>query len=711
MEPEGQFSQKPGSVSEAAATYVNTNFNPVPIPFRRKGPVHKGWQKLRLTERDLAKHFNGAPQNIGLLLGDKYGTTDIDLDCMEAVRAARFFLPETRMVFGRASKPASHYFYRADPPIPSRKFIDTDKSTICEFRCQKNDGTTGFQTVVPPSAHEATGEEIRFEAGCGPQPANIDADVLGLAVARTAAAALLARHWPECGHGRHDTMLALAGGLARAGWNEPDAKVFCHAVYQSLADPDPNAADRCDQEVESTFRRRAKDEECTGWPHVIKVVGTEVVRLATSWLGIEKAVEDRQRPTATVLSENWRSNLIVTREGTPKPVLANAITALRLAPEWDGVLAFNEFSLAAVARKSAPWDTDGACSEWTDHADLLTANWLQHDGILVSLDVAGQAVQAVAKDRRFHPIREYLDSLKWDGTQRVDSWLSQYLGATLNDYTAAVGSRWLVSAVARIYRPGVKADCCLILEGMQGSKKSTALKTIADPWFTDEIAELGSKDASMQTRGVWIIEIAELDSMTRGDIGKVKSFMSRSTDRFRPPYGKHLVESPRQCVFAGSVNHNNYLRDETGGRRFWPVACNQIRIEDLARDRDQLWAEAVSRYRGGAAWWLDSLELNQQAAQEQGDRYEGDPWDDLIAVWLRHPSARQDGSLETNRFFTSTTESVTMSDILTHCVCKRPELWTQQDRNRLARCLRSLGWERYQVRTGTAREWRYRAAK
>src|SRR5208282_1506986 len=132
----------------------------------------------------------------------------------------------------------------------------------------------------------------------------------------------------------------------------------------------------------------------------------------------------------------------------------------------------------------------------------------------------------------------------------------------------------------------------------------------------DEIEDLGSKDAAMQTRGVWVIVIAELDSMNRGEVSKIKAFISRATDRFRPPYGKRLVESPRQCVFAGSVNHSNYLRDETSGRRFWPVACTRILIEDLARDRDQLWAEAVVRYRAGERWWLDTAELNIAEEQE-----------------------------------------------------------------------------------------------
>jgi putative DNA primase/helicase len=224
----------------------------------------------------------------------------------------------------------------------------------------------------------------------------------------------------------------------------------------------------------------------------------------------------------------------------------------------------------------------------------MVADWLQHQRICVSVDVAGQAVQAAARDHVFHPVRDYLTALRWDGTPRCSTWLNVYLGVLSSAYAAAVGERWLRSAVARVMKPGCKADCCLILEGDQGIKKSTALQKMTEPWFTDEISELGTKDSALQTRGVWVIEIAELDAMKRPDVTRIKSFMSRSVDRFRPPYGRHLIQSPRQCVFAGSVNPGFYLRDETGGRRFWPVRCGQILIDELVRDRNQLWAEAFA---------------------------------------------------------------------------------------------------------------------
>ena len=394
-------------------------------------------------------------------------------------------------------------------------------------------------------------------------------------------------------------------------------------------------------------------------------------------------------------SSAWRKDLLrakppmSTSEGRILPVLANAISAFRHAPEWGGVLAFNEFAFGTVALKPTPWGIVPK-GEWSDHEDRLAAEWLQKQGILVSVDVAGQAVQTAARDHPFHPVKAYLRGLKWDGVQRVDGWLSAYLGAEDNEYARAVGSRWLISAVARIFRPGAKADCCLILEGPQGIRKSTALRTLAGEFFTDELADLGSKDAAMQTRGVWIIELSELDSLSHSEVARIKAFMSRTTDRFRPPYGMRLVESPRQCVFAGTVNHSTYLRDETRGRRFWPITCGAIDIDQLARDRDQLWAEAKARFDAGCVWWLDTADRVRMASDQQTERYEGDPWEEVIGRWA------------------DDRPSVSISEVLERCLQKPQGLWTQSDKNRAARCLRFLGWERYRERHGSRLEWRYR---
>jgi len=328
---------------------------------------------------------------------------------------------------------------------------------------------------------------------------------------------------------------------------------------------------------------------------------------------------------------------------------------------------------------------------WRDEDDVRAAAWMQQQGIMVSKEIAAQAVQTVAREFPFHPIREYLTDLVWDKVPRINDWLTLYLSVDPSEYAAAVGSKWLIGAAARIFRPGCKNDTCLVLEGPQGLLKSTALRTLAQPWFTDEICDLGTKDAAMQVRGVWIIELAELDAMGRPEASRTKAFMSRSTDRYRPPYGRHLIEVPRESVFAGTVNHDAYLKDETGGRRFWPVRCGAIRIDELRRDRDQLWAEAVTRFRANESWWIDSAELSAAAAEEQRERYDEDAWQPLVEEWIQGY------------------EHVTVEQILRKCLDKQHRDWSQGDKSRVGRCLRAIGWTRKRAPKDDQghRAWRY----
>jgi P4 family phage/plasmid primase-like protien len=272
---------------DAAITWIQKGFSPVPVPHRSKRPVLKEWQRLEITTEGASQYFNGTSQNIGVLLGDKFGSTDVDCDCPEAITAARELLPETGIIFGRQSKPFSHFFYRSDPPARTMQLFDPlDQSTIVELRGLKSDGSIGLQTVVPPSIHE-TGEPVRFEQGFEGTPANIDAEVLVSAVHRVAAAALLARHWPTKGS-RHHGFLALAGVLARAEWSPEDAKMFHRVIYRCLwpANPDLGAADA---EVQSTYEKHSAGGEVTGVPTLIELLDKKVVDTALRWLGVGQA--------------------------------------------------------------------------------------------------------------------------------------------------------------------------------------------------------------------------------------------------------------------------------------------------------------------------------------------------------------------------------------------------------------------------------------
>ncbi len=331
---------------------------------------------------------------------------------------------------------------------------------------------------------------------------------------------------------------------------------------------------------------------------------------------------------------HWTDELMRNKSGVPLGNLWNAIQALRDAPEWECVLAYDEFAAKVVTRKSPPW-RGPTVRHWADEHDARTCAWMQEQEIPASISVVGRAIQTVARENSFHPVRDHLNGLQWDGTARMDKWLVEYLGAADTLYVQVVGSRFLISAVARVFEPGCQLDHVLILEGPQGNQKSSALRLLAEPWFTDRISNLGSKDSAMELRGAWLIELGELDALVKATNSAIKSFISRRHDRFRPPYGKHVVSHSRQCVFAGTVNPvGGYLSDPTGARRFWPVACGRIDLEALGRDRDQLWAEAVVRFRARAPWWLETPELEALATAEQELRLRLDPWAETVSAWL-----------------------------------------------------------------------------
>jgi predicted P-loop ATPase len=243
------------------------------------------------------------------------------------------------------------------------------------------------------------------------------------------------------------------------------------------------------------------------------------------------------------------------------------------------------------------------------------------------------AVEWAAKQRAFHPVREYLDGLRWDGHQRIPTWLADYLGAPGSEASdlPPVGRWWLISAVARAKRPGCKADHMLVLEGPQGVGKSTAASILGGEWFSGELGDLRDKDAAQSLAGVWIVEMSELDAMRKADATRVKTFLTLRADHFRPSYGRNVVDRPRQCVFCGTTNENRYLQDPTGARRFWPVKIGGLDADALARDRDQLWAEAVALYQSGERWWPQGEQECAELATVAELRYTADPWEPILA--------------------------------------------------------------------------------
>jgi predicted P-loop ATPase len=240
----------------------------------------------------------------------------------------------------------------------------------------------------------------------------------------------------------------------------------------------------------------------------------------------------------------------------------------------------------------------------------------------------------------------------------------------------------------------------LILEGMQGAWKSKTLRAlVGDDWSADQIADLGTKDSCQDLRGVWVIELSELSAIRPGEIEKVKAYITRQVDHYRPSYGRRSIDVPRQCVFIGTTNAREYLSDTTGNRRYWPVTCTRLDPDAIARDREQIWAEAVAAYHAGELWWIEDEELRRAAEAEQEARRIEDPWEAIIAAWLDNPVAQPDRegfrapiTLDDGR--------VTNAQILEHAIAKPTERQTRGDQMRVGAILRLLGWHKAHRKTG-----------
>jgi predicted P-loop ATPase len=370
---------------------------------------------------------------------------------------------------------------------------------------------------------------------------------------------------------------------------------------------------------------------------------------------------------------DWFGECILNDKGFPTGVVNNALVALRADPAVCDAIAYDEMECCVLLMQAIP-GSNIACTIFprpmTDEDITSVQSWMQRAGLKVSKDVAHQSVDAYAREQSFHPVRDYLNALVWDEVPRCENFFTSYFGADDTEYTRAIGPMFLKSMVARIFRPGCKADHVVILEGDQGTLKSTACSILGKRWFSDNLPDIGSKDASQHLRGKWLIEVSEMHAYTKAETAHLKAFITQTTERYRPSYGRKEVHEPRQVIFCGTTNQTDYLRDPTGGRRFWPVCCGDIRIDDLLRDRDQLFAEAVHRVELlKEDWWPDRAFELEHIRPEQDRRYTGDAWEGLIEPWLAGIQqttilAVANGALELKHERIGRAEQLRISDIL-----------------------------------------------
>lgn len=339
------------------------------------------------------------------------------------------------------------------------------------------------------------------------------------------------------------------------------------------------------------------------------------------------------------VNTEWMQKLECTKAGDLKPTMRNIIRILENDPLLSGHLWHDQFSGFDIVEGGLPWDR--SATQWGNRDDANLRVYFDERYGITSKDKIKDAKESVLTKNRKHPIRDYLNGLVWDGKNRLDTLIIDYIGAEDNELNRAMTRKQFTAAVARVMNPGCKYDYCLIMSGPEGIGKSTLCSVMGGEWFSDSLYTMEDKAGMEQIRGGWVIELPELGGMKRSEVEQVKAYITRQSDNYRPAYGTVMERHPRQCVFFGTTNETYFLKGDTGNRRFWVISVNPDlrKVEDtrkaLEADRDQLWAEAVWRYREGEQLYLP-MELEKQARSRQDEFSDNndDPLPDMVHEFL-----------------------------------------------------------------------------
>ncbi|TCK23517.1 DNA primase RepB-like protein [Ancylobacter aquaticus] len=411
--------------------------------------------------------------------------------------------------------------------------------------------------------------------------------------------------------------------------------------------------------------------------------------LSNPGYGISQSILEKRSPQTYALKQALAGLAAVNdgwpdadKAGRPRATMRNAMVAIR---RLDLQCQFDAFRQRKTLMGHVLEEHQGEISD--DAVSVIRNLVIDRFDFDPRADHVRDAITGLCLENTFHPIREMLDALSWDGKDRLDTWMNRYLGAPDTPLNTAVGRILLVAAVRRIRQPGVKFDQIIVLEGRQGSGKSTSIRILAGEGnhSDQEILSLDAKAQIELLDGVWFYELGEVEGMNKAEVNKIKAFASRQIDKARMAYGYFAVIRPRQAVFIGTTNEDKYLRDQTGNRRFWPVKTGEIDLVALHEDRDQLLAEAAYRERQGESIELPS-DLWEAAAVEQEARLEEDPWLPMLEG-LNGVAAGEEARLYTD-------------DLLSTNLGIQRDRQTQAHTKRLSLLLQNLGWKRDKFKVG-----------
>jgi hypothetical protein len=569
-----------------------------------KGPRDKGW-----TERAYTRDEYHDGSRVGIICGHEISAGrilhDVDIDWAPGSRIAQALLPQTDFIFGRASKKISHCWYTLPEALPSFKYEDpSDKTCLIELRGTKLDGELGMQTMAPPSVWSKDTAREPLEFVKFHLPSHIEQPTaLKQKVCMSAIAMLLAKHFGVQGFG-HEMRLAWAGFLLRAGLSIDECLMIGNAIMLYTGNSDKTDIRLA---VESTHKRlEAKDKKVKGGPALAKMIGEHgraIVKRINEWLGRDS---DFIRNVDGLIIRDHQENI------------ARALSMLNIE------LRYNEFSDKLLMNQQPLEDRQ------------LNETWLRIDEeyhFRPSSEFFEKVVKRMAWNNSYHPVRDYFATLQWDHVPRIDTWLIRTASAEDTPYVRAISAIVLIAAVKRIKSPGCKYDELLVLESKQGLQKSSALRALCPnpDWFTDDFQlNVGSQRTIESTTGKWLIEVSELSGMRPAEREILKANLSRQVDGpARMAYAHLPIERPRQFILIGTTNSKEYLADSTGARRFWPCEVKKFDVAWILANREQLWAEAVTREAAGESHRL-AEELWPAAEEEQEQRREIDPWEGLI---------------------------------------------------------------------------------
>ena len=572
-----------------------------------KGPHEKDWlAKGAAGHYDLSHYKDG--DRVGIMHGVEMAAgryvVDIDIDWAPGRDMAVALLPTTGMSWGRASKSLSHCIYTTPDVLPEYKYKDIGKDgrVLLEFRADVH------QSMAPPSVWEKDGvrEQIGFVSFMDPTHF-ASAALLKYRADITAIGMLLAIHIGYNGFG-HATRLAWAGFLMRHGLSDEEL----HKMGMSLSRYCNNTElDDVKRSIDSTrIIYKKEDKKTSGGPALAKLIGEKgkaVVARILEWLGHE---QDFERKNGVPIADSQR----------------NIKRALAL---MEVELTYDEFGERPIlnGQRLQPAESRALWFRIQEEYNFKPS----FEGFFLPY------LEYVARLNSFHPVKQYLLGLKWDGIERVNTWLVECANVESSTYVFAVSSIMLIAAVRRIMQPGCKYDEMVVWESAQGTNKSSAAQALCpkQEWFSDDLRlNLQSKELIESTLGKWIIEASELAGKRKSEVEQLKAMLSRPVDGpARMAYAPLPVERPRHFILIGTTNSSTYLTDSTGGRRFWPVVVKQFNVEWIIRNRDQLWAEAVTREAAGESIRMPAS-LWEAAAKHQEARQEIGIWEETLRGYL-----------------------------------------------------------------------------